>query len=248
MQGLSAAKILEAWERGQGRSSVERALALLAAGLPSSRPADLAELSLGRRDLLLLRLRELTLGSTLKGYANCPRCGVTIDFSVLVDDVWFPAPRLAAGEQGERLTTADGWEVEFRLPNSRDLAAAAGCRGVEEARGLLLGRTIVAARHRGREVAAGELPPEVVAAVAERLEACDPQAETPLALACARCGHRWQLLLDIAAFLWSEVAALAERLLLDVHALARFYGWSEAEIIAMSAARREFYLEHAASR
>jgi hypothetical protein len=248
MRGLSAARILEAWERGKGRSTVERALALIAAGMPESSLSDLAELSLGQRDLLLLRLRELTLGSHLKCYTDCPRCGVTIDFSVLVGDIWFPGPQLPGDGRRERLAAPGGYEIEFRLPNSRDFDAAAKCRGVEEARAQLLGRTILAARHKGRDVASADLPEKVIAAVAERLEQCDPQAETPLVLACGRCGNRWQLLLDIANFLWSEVSALAERLLLDVHALARFYGWSEAEILAMSAARRDFYLEHAESR
>ena len=35
----------------------------------------------------------------------------------------------------------------------------------------------------------------------------------------------------------------AKRLLMDVHLLARAYGWSEAEVLALSPARRRFYLE-----
>jgi hypothetical protein len=129
-----------------------------------------------------------------------------------------------------------------------DMAAAARCADVDKARALLLERAVRGAWHEGREVAIADLPDAVVAAVGEGMEAGDPQAETPLVLVCGRCDHRWQLLLDVASFLWNEVSSLAERLLFDVQALARAYGWSEAEILGMSAIRREFYLEHATKR
>jgi hypothetical protein len=249
MQGLSAARILQAWERGHERSPTERALALLAAALPDRRPAELAALSLGQRDMLLLRLRELTLGPELRGYTDCPRCGVTIDFKLRTDDLWDAGARAAATARAvETLHTADGFEIDFRLPDSRDTAAAARCADLAEARTVLLTRTVLAAHRGGQSLAAGDLPESAVLALAERIEARDPMAETPLALHCARCGNDWQPLFDIAAFLWSEVAALAERLLFDTHTLARFYGWSETEILNMSAARRDFYLQQTTSK
>ena len=68
-------------------------------------------------------------------------------------------------------------------------------------------------------------------------------ADTMLDLRCVACGHSWQLAFDIAAFLWTEITASARRCLGDVHTLAWAYGWREADILAMSAARRGFYLE-----
>ena len=49
--------------------------------------------------------------------------------------------------------------------------------------------------------------------------------------------------LDVARFLLREVAAAARRLMADIHELASAYGWSEAAIASMSAARRAAYLE-----
>ena len=43
--------------------------------------------------------------------------------------------------------------------------------------------------------------------------------------------------------LWSELQSRAERLLLDVDALARAYGWTEPEILALSSTRRAAYLQ-----
>ena len=71
------------------------------------------------------------------------------------------------------------------------------------------------------------LPDTVVAAISKDMAEADPQAEIELALACPACGHAWFALFDIAAFLWSEIHAWAQRTLHDVHILARAYGWRE---------------------
>ena len=61
--------------------------------------------------------------------------------------------------------------------------------------------------------------------------------------ACASCGHRHEVAFDIASFFWGEIDAWASRTFLDVHALAKAYGWREAEILAMSPRRRQHYLD-----
>jgi len=68
-------------------------------------------------------------------------------------------------------------------------------------------------------------------------------ADIALDLRCVACPHAWQLTLDIVRFLWAEVNALAKGYLNEVHMLAWAYGWREADILAMSSARRQFYLE-----
>ena len=75
------------------------------------------------------------------------------------------------------------------------------------------------------------------------MEVCDPLAAIDIPLDCLNCGHQWQPLFDIVSFFWTEIAAQARRLLREVHTLARYYGWREADILAMSAIRRQFYLE-----
>ncbi len=87
------------------------------------------------------------------------------------------------------------------------------------------------------------LPAEVAEAVAQRMAEADPQADPQLAMHCPSCGHAWSAGLDIAAYLWAEVDAWARRTLREVHALASAYGWSEGEILALSAARRQAYLD-----
>ena len=86
----------------------------------------------------------------------------------------------------------------------------------------------------GAAAAPGDLPDEVLAALADEMSARDPQAEVLLDLTCPTCGASWQTVFDIAAYFWAELAAEAKRLLREVDALARVYGWREADILALS--------------
>ena len=65
----------------------------------------------------------------------------------------------------------------------------------------------------------------------------------PAVRACPTCGAVSQPVLDPAALVWREFAALARRLEDEVHVLARAYGWSEPEILALSEQRRRRYVE-----
>jgi hypothetical protein len=149
-----------------------------------------------------------------------------------------PTPEVYSFSEG-------GYRVEFRLPNSYDLAAIALETDVEQARGQLLARCItqVAYRNHHEPASPDQLPADLIAALAARLAEADPQAEIELALTCENCGANWTALLDIALFLWTEISARVRRLLREVHTLALAYGWREADILALSDARRQLYLE-----
>jgi hypothetical protein len=236
---LNEAELLEVWERGQGRSGLEQALAPLSCLLPELRPDDLAQIPLGERDGTLLRLRQATLGDTLHGSVPCPRCRRNVDFAVAVTDV------LSAGDAGrdlpDRLEVA-GCRLRLRPLDSRDLAWASSAGSLAEARQRLLERLVVAAEQDGQAVSPAALPPAAIAAACDWLEALDPLCLVPLALQCNHCGHAWQPLLEAASFVWRELETRAERLMYDVHDLAQLYGWSEPTILALSPARRQFYL------
>ena len=239
MRPLSANDLLEVWELGQDQHPLDRALILLGAACPELDADELAGLSVGARDARLLTLRERTFGPRLAGFVECPRCSEALEFEAAVADL-----RAAPAHDGL------SWEVEvgdlslrFRLPDSRDLGAAAICHGPAAARRLLVRRCVLYASRGGGPVAADDLPEEAVAGLARRMVEQDPQAETLLEFSCPACEHDWQALFDIVAFLWSEVSARADHLLGEVHALALAYGWREADILGMSAHRRRLYLE-----
>jgi hypothetical protein len=71
----------------------------------------------------------------------------------------------------------------------------------------------------------------------------DPQAEIRINLSCPQCDQQWSDYFDIGSFFWTEITVMAKRLLADVDALARRYGWREADILAMTPWRRHTYLQ-----
>lgn len=234
MPPLSSAALLAVWESVSARSAAERALSLLATGEPHTPVEQLARLSVGQRDVRLFELRAATFGERLEIVGTCPQCAAPFELETRVRDLLVDTRRdVDAIAEIE----ADDVRVAFRLPDSTDLAAAARS---ESAPRLLFERCVV-----DSSIAVAELPDAVVRAVGDRMRELDPQAEVELVLTCPACEHRWRDLFDIAAYFWSEIEALAIRLLHEVHVLARAYAWSEADILAMTPRRRRFYLDMA---
>jgi hypothetical protein len=243
MRPLFEYDLLRIWEVGEDQHPLDRALTLLAAACPELTWDELAALSIGQRDARLLTLRERTSGPRLNGFAECPRCAERLEFEVAVADLRVVAEPDA--EEGAWELAAEGLTLRFRLPNSRDLAAVLGYQDPATAREVVVQRCVLEASRDGESVTASELPTEAIVELARRIAECDPQAEVLLGLRCPACDHGWQALFDIVAFFWAELAAQAKRLLREVHTLARAYGWREADILGMSARRRQFYLEMA---
>jgi hypothetical protein len=242
MGPLSASEIVSVWERGNGRHPVDRALVLLAAACPGADAEQLACFAIGRRDTCLLRLREGIFGPIATGAARCPHCFEALEFTIRTADLAGDGPPVA---EGPLELSEDGLRVKFRLPDSADLRAIAGCQDVTAARRLLHERCVLEASRDGMEIGREALSEEALAELGSRMAECDPLADISLDLKCAACGHAWPVAFDIASFLWHEIEALAKRLLGEVHTLARAYGWSETDILALGPARRNYYLEMA---
>ncbi|HLG14197.1 MAG TPA: phage baseplate protein [Blastocatellia bacterium] len=241
MRPLNAIDVVRIWESGLNLRPPDRGLAILSSAIPQTPLDELASLSLGRRDSCLLSIRERLFGSDIDCFAECPACDERLEFTVNAVEIRVNnASEAPAGEF--ELSTA-GYDLRVRLINSGDLDAISACKEREAARQMLVQRCVIEASRDGAEVSAAQLPDEAVVALANRLAERDPMAELIFDLTCPACGHRWQVLFDIVAFLWTEISALAKRLLAEVHILARAYGWRESDILSLSARRRRFYLE-----
>ncbi|MEA2587768.1 MAG: hypothetical protein QOH66_695 [Actinomycetota bacterium] len=234
---LDAAGLLEVWEEGWGQSPPRRALGLLEAAWPGAPPAQWLATSMGRRDACLLTLHEELFGGELDVVAACPGCGEPLEVSLHSDDL-----RMEAAGDGTIDVEVSGYRVRGRVPTSADLLAILGTVP-EAAYPALLCRCIDVAQRGGAAVGAGALPEVVTRAVAEAMARTDPQADVQLAFRCPACDRAWSAPFDIASYVWDEVDDWAQRLVRDVHALAGAYGWTERDILAMSARRRRLYLE-----
>ncbi|MGI0494872.1 phage baseplate protein [Alkalinema pantanalense CENA528] len=241
MRALSAQDILQIWEIGQFQHPLDRAMTLLAFALPEKTGEDLTQLTIGQRDAYLLQLRQSLLGSQLESFATCPHCGEALEFSLQVPDLQLAEPEAISSVT--QSVTLDGFEIQFSLPTSRDLAAVVGCREVAIAAQQLTQRCLHRITQSGQTIEAQQLPPSVLMRLSQHMTTVDPQAELLLDLVCPNCGHTWQVLFDIVSFFWTELTVQAKRLLREVHLLARAYGWREGDILTMSATRRQFYLE-----
>jgi hypothetical protein len=237
---LSAAEALNVWERARSVSPVDCALLLAASAGNGASRDELAQCSIGRRDAHLLNLHEKLFGPKMTGRANCPACAQAIEMNFSVTEI------RAGSEEGfaPRFTTRfEEYEITFRLPNSNDLATLVEGDDIVTQKRRLAQRCVLSASRDARAIAFEQLPNEAVSDLSERMAELDPQGDVQLALTCPRCSNRWEAPLDIVSFVWTEVQAHAAQLLRDVHLLASNYGWHEAEILSLSPARRQAYLE-----
>jgi len=240
MHAVSDRDLLHIWELGQKRHSVERALLLLAPLHPGLGREALAALTIGQRNHELLDLREQITGRELRGFADCPGCGARNGFTVLTEDI---RRDRFIGENHPRHETLGAYQITYRLPDSRDLIALLPHKDPDTGYSELIARLITEARWQDRPIEIAQLPAEVIAALGERMTDLDPQTEVRFSMSCFSCNEPWSPIFDIMSFLWSEINVIARQLLTDVMTLARYYGWSEQEILAMSEVRRNTYLE-----
>ena len=243
MRTLSGRELLSLWEQCEPLHPVDQALAIVAAARPEIPPDELGRLSLGQRDALLLELREALFGHAMEAFVECPLCQEHLVFSMSTAEIRSMAP--GGDASGATTLTVEGVSLDYRLPNSEDLAAIVGAPGLEAARMELLRRCVVGAHQDGQPVNPRDLPQPVIDALSAEIESRDPLAELRTDVACPACGHGWSPVLDVTAFLWTEISMQVKQLLRDVHQLARWYGWREADILAMSGRRRQLYLEMA---
>jgi hypothetical protein len=242
MRSFAASDILMLFDQGAGLHAIDRALLVLRHALPEADHESLARLPLGQRDRYLLEVRQRNFDDRLEAFTECPACRERLEFSlscrVLMDDTRSEA---SAAQQ----IAIEGIQFELRCPDSTDAAAAAVSGSADKAVDAFLARCI--RRADDGEFTISELTLTQRMAIAAELAARDPAAEVLLDLSCSACGHGWQALFDINQTLWADIRARARRLLQEVDALARVYHWNESEILGMSEARRNLYLEMALS-
>lgn len=244
MRPLSATQLLALWDAGQTRHPIDRALLALALAMPEEAPDELADRPVGWREVNLLALRNATFGSALDGYAPCPSCGSLMEFSLdgaaLLSEL--PAPPSEA-----RIEFAGR---QWRLPSSRDQAMILDAPDAETAVRKLLERCRIDEIPAPAGTAAVDAKndpkimtsPTLIGELEFRMEALDPAANIRLGMQCSDCGHIWEAVLDVGTCFWDELGTRARQLLESVHRLASAYGWREADILALSPARRAAYL------
>ncbi len=233
MTGDGDRLLLDLWDRADAVPMAARPAVLLdglrhLAGLPADPPAE--SLPIGQRDRALMRLRMQVFGPQVALRADCPDCGET--FALSLD-----LPELVGADDGAgtpALLEIGPDRVPLRPPATDDLIAVLALPAPARA-GALLARCALAPLPR-------PLSADEIKAGAQALALADPHADIQLATTCPACGAEQVLGFDIAASLWDDLTRLTRRLLREVHHLASAYGWTEAQILSIPAARRRAYI------
>jgi hypothetical protein len=240
MRMPSELDLLDAWELAAGRQPCLRELLLLRFFSPELSENDAWNLKIGRKNDLLLTLRENLFGPDMPGTATCPACGERVEFVVRTRDL-----RVSDEPDEKAAISLDAGEyaVTFRMPVCSDLVGAAGDPGTLPGREAILARCILSATNHGEVIIPADLPAELQEKIVDRMQSSDSGADCHISLVCPSCRHEWEEAFDIGLFLWDEMASRVSRILYEVHMLASAYGWTEKDVLTISPARRQYYLE-----
>lgn len=194
---------------------------------------QVAALTAGDREALLLHLRRISFGDSLDCVVGCGACGARMELTLNVSDLLLPPYE---PETAWRAAAVDGHAVRLRAPTGADLEAVAAVAEVdrEGAAEVLVRRCV--------HGLPAELAPGLMEQVSELMQGLDPQADLLLDFVCPECGVPGQAGFSAAEYLMREVLARQEGLLREIHYLALHYHWSEAEILAVEPTRRRSYL------
>lgn len=221
-------RVLDLWERAVGLDRWRRDDALLAVGQAPPR-------ELGPRNAALLALRNALFDHALALKSTCPACATECEFEVdsasLADQLGVQVVEQAATfDWADRTITA-------RPPTVDDLQAVSRQADEPGAIRALLARCL------GGDVDASTADDAAIEELGRRLERLDPGAVVSFQVRCPACAQDWSAMLDVGEALWTELQRAAERTLTEVDALARTYGWTEAEVMRLSPTRRAAYLQ-----
>ena len=235
MRPVSASELLTIWENGAGQSLLNRHLSLLATAcsIPFS---EAAQFSIGERDLRLLLLREWHFGHQLINVATCPKCNQKVEWEMTTHQLHLqesrPEPNLVLSLESQ------GYIINYRLPNSADMMLLSQFSHRHD----LVKNCITSINGQEGKMGLSELTNEVFQELDQQMAKSDPQANIAFDLTCPACQYQWLSFFDIMNYFWAEIDRWAKRSFQEIYLLARGFGWSEEEILALSPQRRQTYL------
>lgn len=242
LRPLSAHDQIEFLDWDAARVSVASKVTTMLAKFGALPEPEAAHLTVGQREAILLQLRQATFGDRMACVLQCPEpeCSEKMDLDLMVRDLLMPQMDETSNVHE---VTFDGYHVRFRLPEGADQEAVASLAQTDDTQAVfvLLKRCVLEVEHGSDRLT--EIPNTIADRISDAMALLDPQAELILEPVCPACGNRFRTILDTATFFFSEIKARAHALLREVHVLASFYHWSEAEILSIPEPRRKFYLD-----
>ena len=189
--------------------------------------------TVGERVAALLQLYGLHEG--LEGVelgARClgADCGESFAFELPLAEL----AALAPVDDSLPVALPDGRTLRLRRPTGNDLRRWRAQRSSTRHQALQAMLRDLAPRQ--------ALTPEDEAVLAATLAESDPLVDLRVAARCPACGHAQEVAVDLEGLVLTRLAARQRELLLEVHRLARHYGWTEDQVLAVPPRRRAEYL------
>jgi hypothetical protein len=164
-------------------------------------PALAERLSIGDRDYLLLRLRQLDLGDAIHQVARCPSCARKVDVDFAISEL--PLRRLERPQAAYDIEIA-GHRLRVRLPNGADQSAIEGdaADNPAAANSALFARVVLDIDGEGppSEDDTRAWPIALRARLAEWLDANAPGPDLFIDIGCPYCGADMSYRFDLDAF------------------------------------------------
>ena len=239
-----------------GPSLVTRVLSRCTRQIGSVSPVSesiVRRLPVADRQYLMLQIRRMTLGDTVRGSILCPlpECGAKMDFDFLLSEIPVTAatvkgPLYRMALSGETASDGRPKTIVFRTPTGEDQEALGDLLARDEhaaARALLV-RCIrqIDDRASNEEEVAGLSPGECLE-IEQKIESVGPRVDLEFEMTCAECGRAFEAPFDLQSFFLNELQTIPKLLYHEVHLLAWHYHWSEREIMAMPRVKRRMYIE-----
>jgi len=165
------------------------------------------------------------------------QCSAESEFELSADELSSLADRFRESETVS--ATAGGIQITLRRPTGRDQLEWLGdTQGTPE---VMLRRILVAPQLDELEQHGVGID-AVEAALDGAMDEFDPLPGFEMQVVCPECGASTTAAPALTASALQRLVSAQERLLDDVHTIALNYHWTEAEILAMPAWRRQGYL------
>lgn len=212
------------------------------AGSDGADRGEAADWPLASRDLALLQLAQDLFGDELACVATCPGCGELQEFELSASVV----AKAIVPNDAETIRI-DDWEIGVVPLTSRLIAEAVTAGGLDDVEVKLAKAAVEQVRRLGDESIVTPIPDQLIRRLIARIEAREAQGEALVAFACANCGNEWSDSFDAGSHLRERIDETAARLLREIATLARAFGWSERETLALPPVRRRAYVEMVAA-
>lgn len=208
-------------------------------------------LSVADRDMLVLYLRMITFGAEVWGTTSCPHkgCESNMDFSFDLTTLEIPAVK----QSNDLLSASVNYRSKkinftYREPNGADQEVVCALEYTQPYNALLelLARCLTRVDGLPEILpdTLGSLPYEVLFDMDKEIASGMTSLDWDIELTCPECNKGFISTLDLQAFFWEEIHSQEEDFWDDVHQLAFYYHWPEADILSLTRWKRKMFLSH----